>query len=130
MDDNLRARLDRLKPRFSRIFKSHLSPKNQDFPYDYVAFLKHIGYGTIGDGFFEIYKQPLPAEHIYGSDCSERLKSIKLFGDDYNGYCVGFDSLDEWAVVEVDKITYEVERLADNFIDFMETDFRVNPQVD
>ena len=96
-----------------------------NLPRDYRAFLIEIGSGEIGDMRFMIYPTPIEASAVYGSDIPLSLGRVLLFGDDFNGMCVGFDPENEWRIVEVNKHSYELEELANSFVDFVEDDWRL-----
>lgn len=65
----------------------------------YIEFLKEVGYGDLGD--IQIYNQPTSGDSIYNKEI-DRLKHVLIFGDDMQGYCFGFDSLNQFRVVEID----------------------------
>lgn len=66
---------------------------------EYFQFLGEVGYGDLGD--IQFYNQPTSGDSIYGQNV-ERLKEVLIFGDDMQGYCFGFDSLNQYRVVEID----------------------------
>jgi len=65
---------------------------------DYVAFLREVGYGDLGE--IHLYSGPIPATSVYSLN-GDRLQSVLLFGDDGQGYCFGFDADNVYRVVEV-----------------------------
>ncbi|MCS6180354.1 SMI1/KNR4 family protein [Shewanella baltica] len=68
-----------------------------NLPDDYLEFIKTIGFGNLSD--IQLYGEPVPPRYIYGDRLG--LESIVLFGDDFQGYCFGFDINDGCRVVEV-----------------------------
>lgn len=65
----------------------------------YFEFLGEVGHGDLGE--IQFYNQPTSGDSIYGQNV-ERLKQVLIFGDDMQGYCFGFDSLNQFRVVEID----------------------------
>ena len=57
-------------------------------PMDYYRYMMDVGWGESDSGHM-IYSGPTSAKEIYGSTSS--LESIVLLGDDFQGYCFGFD---------------------------------------
>src|SRR5687767_6224284 len=57
-------------------------------PPEYFAYLEHVGYGE-AEGGRMIYGGPISPEEIYGS--SLKNSSVVLLGDDFQGYCFGYD---------------------------------------
>ena len=92
---------------------------------DYIAFLKEIGWGTIGEMYYAIYSGLIEPDEIYDPINAKELDGILLFGDDYSGYCEGFMKKDNWQLVEIDdfqvvdylNITFE-EFITDKFKSF------------
>ena len=58
-------------------------------PNDYLEYLKNHGWGESLSGRM-VYEGPVSPEDIY-DDNYEGPKSVVLFGDDFQGYCLGFD---------------------------------------
>ena len=78
--------------------------ENHGVPIDYIGFLQEIGFGDISnDGYFMFYSGLIPANDIYGEENIDELRNILLLGDDFSGYCVGFMTNEDWALVEVDE---------------------------
>ncbi|WP_010243295.1 hypothetical protein [Acetivibrio cellulolyticus] len=78
--------------------------ENPGVPIDYIDFLQEIGFGDIGnDAYFMFYSGLIPAKDIYGEENIDELRNILLLGDDFSGYCVGFMTSEDWALVEVDE---------------------------
>jgi hypothetical protein len=68
-------------------------------PLQYLDFLKSVGYGDLEE--LRLYSGPVRPSDIYSKPQGE-LSSIILFGDDFQGYCFGFDTSKDYSVVEVD----------------------------
>ena len=68
-------------------------------PSEYVEFMSQVGYGEIGS--IRIYEAPTSPDAIYPSPQSD-LSEIVLFGDDFQGYCFGFDTRTGYSLIEVD----------------------------
>ncbi len=76
-----------------------IKSKFVDVPTQYIEFLKEIGDGEIGN--IQVYGGLIPPSDIY--PCPEGdLSNIVLFGDDFQGYCFGFDISKQFVLVEVD----------------------------
>jgi hypothetical protein len=67
------------------------------YPEDYVMFLCEVGYGNLD--VLQIYSRPIEPQAVYPVTDLER---VKLFGDDFQGYCYGFDETHEMKIVEMD----------------------------
>lgn len=68
------------------------------YPQDYVDFMHQIGFGNLGS--LQIYNAPINPESVYPAHV-QQLKTVVLFGDDFQGYCFGFDIADGMRVVEI-----------------------------
>jgi hypothetical protein len=68
-------------------------------PIEYTDFLEKLGYGDVGD--VRIYGAPTSPDDIYPKPQGD-LSGIVLFGDDFQGYCFGFDTTKGFCLVEVD----------------------------
>jgi hypothetical protein len=77
--------------------------KYQNTPSDYVDFLREIGYGEIGDGYFMLYSGFVNPSDIYDQTKADKLRYILFIGDDFNGRCIGFENSHLWELVEVDE---------------------------
>lgn len=87
-------------------------------PEDFLEFLSVIGAGEIGDGIFMLYNGLVRPEEIYGLGASEPLRSVLLFGDDMQGYCVGYTTLD-WKIWEINPLDWSLVPVADTFEQFI-----------
>jgi hypothetical protein len=85
-------------------------------PEDYVAFLRNVGYGRIGNSQFQFFDGVAFVDEIFGYETPE-TENVLLFGDDYQGVCTGFDR-NKWSVVRVlpDQTVIEVADSFDAFI--------------
>mgnify|MGYP003819216665 FL=1 len=68
-------------------------------PEDYLEFLMDVGYGDLGS--LQLYSGLISPWQVYPRGSSS-LATVLLFGDDFQGYCFGFDLADSYRVVEVD----------------------------
>ncbi len=82
-------------------------------PDEYTDFLEKVGYGAVGD--IRIYEAPTPPCDIY-PEAQGNLSGIILFGDDFQGYCFGFDSTKKFSLVEVDPRGNARPRSANGFL--------------
>ncbi len=89
-------------------------------PKAYRTFLQEVGYGRIGGSQFQFYDGVVFADEILGSR-DATTEHILIFGDDYQGSCVGFDR-NTWKVVRV-LSDHKVLPVADSFEDFLEVLF-------
>ncbi len=85
-------------PRLESIDIDALIDRYPGIPADYLRFLTEVGYGDLGE--MQIHSGPSAAASFYPAG-SESLKSVLVFGDDKQGYCFGFDTKDEFRVVEI-----------------------------
>ncbi|WP_309397562.1 SMI1/KNR4 family protein [Cerasicoccus maritimus] len=93
--------------------------EHQGVPEDYLDFIGEIGSGDIYDGGYKIYDGLVKPSSIYDEDTAEDLEGVLFFGDDYQGYCVGFDVNDDWKVVEYDSSLGELDVIAESFSEFI-----------
>lgn len=91
----------------------------EKIPSDFLLFLENVGSGNIGNGKMQIYDGLVYPEEIYDPDTAEELGNILFFGDDYQGYGVGFSIDESWSVVEFDPSFGELTTLNPNFTDFI-----------
>ena len=68
-------------------------------PIEYTDFLEKVGYGDVGD--IRLYESPTSPSDIYPKPQGD-LSGIVLLGDDFQGYCFGFDTAKDFCLVEVD----------------------------
>ncbi|MES2792234.1 MAG: hypothetical protein V4719_21635 [Planctomycetota bacterium] len=68
-------------------------------PDEYVRFLSLIGYGNLEE--LQLYSGLVSPGSIYPKPQSD-LSGIMLFGDDFQGYCFGFDIHRQFSLIEVD----------------------------
>jgi hypothetical protein len=67
---------------------AYLVHQHPDLPSDYLEYLRTEGWGKAVNGHM-IYEGPIPPEDIYGD--SYQGPKVVLLGDDYQGYCFGYD---------------------------------------
>lgn len=89
-------------------------------PLEYLDFLKFVGFGRIGKSKFQLYDGVVFADEIYGQATSE-TENLYIFGDDYQGSCVGFEKKD-WSIVRV-MPDQSVAPVANSFEDFIYQEF-------
>lgn len=85
-------------------------------PTDYTSFLSDVGAGELGSAAYMLYDGLVEPADVYGD--SSGLDGILLFGDDFQGFNVGFDTRG-WRVVEVDPTNMHVNPVALNFQSFI-----------
>jgi len=128
LDDNLALLGKRIRDVYgSAKGPTHPSELGAEIPEDYAKFLSLIGGGTVGHMFFEVYDKPLRPREIYGPEIPAHLDDVLVIGDDYNGYCVALDPSKQWAVVEIDKHSLNLEVLASTLLEFLMNDRRMDP---
>ncbi|MDP9840289.1 hypothetical protein J2T09_005073 [Neorhizobium huautlense] len=86
-------------------------------PADYVAFLRDVGAGPLGDDRYMLYTGLLTPDEIFGQ-VSPALSDLLLFGDDFQGFSQAFDP-GTWSVVEIDGTDMGVTALAPSFETFI-----------
>lgn len=72
-------------------------------PADYIEFLRSVGAGTIGNGRFMVYSGLVEPDSIYDAETAGDLDGVILIGDDFAGYCLGYDVKKRWRLGEVDE---------------------------
>src|SRR5579872_5269214 len=85
--------------RISAEERSKLQLRQPHLPRDYIRFLAEIGTGDLGG--IRLFGGPTASSEIYPNG-EQALTTVLLFGDDFQGYCFGFDTADGYRVVEVD----------------------------
>jgi len=101
-----------------------LKVRYPQLPADYVDYMQQIGWGGIGNSFYMIYSGLMEADEIYGAEVSKDLSNIIFFGDDFSGYCAGFDMGSGFAVVEIDPIDRRRIDAGRSFEEFIKSVFR------
>lgn len=66
-----------------------------------------------------IYGGPISPSFVYDPVAAKEVGDIVLFGDDFQGYCVGFDPGARWRVVEVGRSSKELRVMAPTFTRFL-----------
>ncbi len=64
-----------------------------------MSFLRHVGYGMLGDSCFALYSGPYEPAKIFDRKTAEALAGILFFGDNFAGWMVGFDTRSHWRIV-------------------------------
>lgn len=91
-----------------------------DLPKGYRDFLKQVGFGRIGKSDFQFYNGVVFVDEIHGYT-TPVTESLLIFGDDYQGSCIGFDKKD-WSIVRV-KSDQSLAFVATDFKYFIEIEF-------
>lgn len=71
-------------------------------PAHYLAFLREVGWGRLGNGNFMIYSGPCGPTEFFDAESAALLDGIVFFGDDFSGWMAGFDTRAGWRMVGVD----------------------------
>lgn len=86
-----------------------LQRRHSGLPTDYLRFLTEVGYGDLGE--IQLHSGPAAATNFYSNPSSD-LASVLVFGDDKQHHCFGFDTQDDFRVVEISpsgELTKDVE---------------------
>ena len=97
----LQERLARI-PNLTRLTAEEVDTLRQELPglpCEYLEFLSVVGFGNLEE--LQLYNRPTSAKSIYPQPKGD-LSGIVLFGDDFQGYCFGFDTTKDFCLVEVD----------------------------
>lgn len=89
----------------------------EQVPSDYVAFLREVGAGPLGNDQYMLYTGVLRPDEIVG-ELSPELSELLLFGDDMHGSLHGFDQA-SWSVVEIDSAMMSIRTLSPSFESFI-----------
>lgn len=79
-----------------------LRARHPGVPEDYVQFLTEIGHGRVGAPRLSVYSGPIEPRDIYDPPTAEALAGVWLVGDDFTGFCVGYDTRSGWRLCGVD----------------------------
>ena len=94
-----------------------LVKRHPRLPADYLRFLGEFGYGDLGE--LQLHSGPSAAGNFF-SDISQGLMSVIIFGDDKQGYYLGFDTAEDYRVVEVSprgEVAKDVEPVLSDLLD-------------
>ncbi len=97
----LQERLARI-PNLTRLAAEDVDTLRREYPglpCEYLEFLSLVGYGNLEE--LQLYSGPISANGIYPQPKGD-LSGIVLFGDDFQGYCFGFDTTNIFCLVEID----------------------------
>lgn len=84
-------------------------------PEEYVAYMREVGWGEIGQAVYMIYSAPSEVSSAF-PDAPDDLKPYALFGDDFAGYAGAFHRvngqlveicLSDWTIVRCDETFFE-----------------------
>jgi hypothetical protein len=76
-------------------------------PEHYLEFLRHIGWGSLGDNIM-LYSGLVAPDEIFDAETAAGLVGVVFLGDDFSGEVVGFDTRDGWRLVGFDN-SYSAE---------------------
>lgn len=93
--------------------------KNSNVPMEFVNFLSSVGVGTIGTSNFVIYQGFWGFEDIYDRPAPPELEEVLFFGDDLQGYSLGFDPHNNFKIVQVDPYGDEFYTRYGSFAEFL-----------
>ncbi len=97
--------------RLTPLGEAELSAIRSEFPQvpdHYLNFLRHVGWGSLGDNFM-LYSGLVEANEIFDSRTSADLAGILFLGDDFAGWMLGFDTRNCWRLVGVDSSSLTAE---------------------
>jgi hypothetical protein len=77
-------------------------------PEHYLAFLREIGWGSLG-GWFMVYSGPVEPDEIFDRDTAAGLEGLVFFGDTFGSTIFGFDRREGWRLVGVDHHTSQID---------------------
>lgn len=77
-------------------------------PEHYLAFLREVGYGSLG-GWFMVYSGPVEPGEIFDPDTAAGLGGLVFFGDTAGSTIFGFDTREGWRLVGVDHHTLDID---------------------
>jgi hypothetical protein len=80
-----------------------------DVPHDYLAFLREIGFGTLGEWNFMLYSGLTAPADIFDIETARSFEGVVLFGDNFAGWSAGFDTRHDWRIVGIDSTDLQVE---------------------
>lgn len=79
---------------------SRLREQHPGVPGHYLSFLREVGWGSLGNNFM-IYSGPISPEDIFDTETAKEFERVVLFGDDFSGEVIGFDTRQGWRIVSV-----------------------------
>ncbi|MGG3527710.1 SMI1/KNR4 family protein [Bacillus pseudomycoides] len=88
---------------FSKLTESIIYEESMlnGIPQDYIIFLKEVGYGSVSNAYFMFYGGLIEADEIYDADENPEIKTVLLFGDNFAGDAIGFQTTNSWEIVEI-----------------------------
>lgn len=78
-----------------------LRQQHPDVPDHYLAFLRQVGWGSLG-GTFMLYNGLVEPGEIFDPQTAAKLDGLLIFGDNFAGEVVGFDTRQGWRLVGFD----------------------------
>ena len=79
-----------------------IAREHPNVPTSYLDFLSEVGAGRIGKMGLAIYNGLCEPEEFFDRVVVEGLAGMLLFGDDFAGWHVGFDTRQEWRIVSLE----------------------------
>lgn len=89
----------------------------EGIPADYLAFLRDLGTGAVGNDQYMLYDGLLTPDEFF-DDTPPEFSGLLLFGDDFQGWSQAFDPA-SWSVVEIDPTDMSVRTIAPSFEAFI-----------
>jgi hypothetical protein len=96
--------------RFTRLEKPELDLLRHQYPSlpsHYLAFLRDVGWGSLGESNFMVYSGLCQPAEFFDPETAARLDGILFFGDNFADRMVGFDTRNGWRIVGVDSASPE-----------------------
>jgi len=90
--------------RLEPVAKAELDAISRRFPgvpQHYLAFLRQVGWGSLGDNFM-LYSGLVEPDVIFDAETAPGLVGLVFLGDNFAGEVVGFDTRDGWRLVAFD----------------------------
>jgi len=73
----------------------------------------------MGSSAYMLYNGILEPDDIYDAETAEGLGGLLIFGDDMQGYCFGFDTGNDWAIIEIDPTDMSYRKTFNHFSEFI-----------
>jgi hypothetical protein len=89
-----------------------------NIPEEYFEVMKNRGWGKVSNNLM-IYSGPVTPSEIYGDDYQDIIDKVIIFGDDFNGRCFGWDTNNNYSIVEIDPVDFSIEEVNLNFKEFI-----------
>jgi hypothetical protein len=90
--------------------------KHPGVPEHYLAFLREVGWGSLG-GSLMLYSGLIEPGEVFDAETACRLNGFLFFGDNFSGDMFGFDIHHNWRIVRADHhgilLTHEGQTVAE-----------------